>query len=132
MPNTTTYTDVVVDWEKLLAGVEDHDEQLGEATQEERDELQQILGEAKVAKARQDSHTAARQQATQELQQILERGRDVAMKMRSAIKAKVGLRNEILVQFGIAPLRRRVRKPVVAPFPPPPPTPEAPAPVEGE
>jgi hypothetical protein len=37
----------------------------------------------------------------------------VAERLRDAVKFKIGRRNERLVQFNIAPLRKRPRKPVV-------------------
>ena len=42
------------------------------------------------------------------------------MRLRGAVKFKIGPRNERLVQFGIAPLRRHPRRdPEPAPPPPP-------------
>jgi hypothetical protein len=119
MPNTNTYTDVVLDWEKLLAAVLEHTGSLPNIGAEQA-ALIQALQEAKELKANQDSFAASRQQATQELQMILDRGREMAMRLRGAVKFKIGPRNERLVQFGIAPLRRRARhNPEPAPPPPP-------------
>lgn len=73
----------------------------------ERQELEQTCRNAEEVKARQESHTAARQAATQELREILARGNDVAMRLRFAAKVKLGPRNEQRVQFGAAPLRKR-------------------------
>lgn len=127
MPDTGNYAKVVQDWKQLLAATEEHAEKLPDV-EEERLQLLATLQKAEEAKARQQSHKASGQAATQELEEILIRGRDVAMSLRFAAKLGLGARNEQLVQFGAAPLRRRItRKPEVNPPPPP----EAPAP-DGE
>ncbi len=118
MPHTNTYTDVVFDWERLLAAVEEHAASLPDI-EAERTALVQALQEAREMKAEQESFTASRQQATQDLQMTLDRGREMAMRLRGAVKFKIGPRNERLVQFGIAPLRRRPRRDP-EPAPPPP------------
>lgn len=129
MPNTMVYTDVVADWEKLLAAVDEHESVLPDV-RDERAALQQALLDARAEKARQASYTAARQLATQELEILLDRGREIAMRLRGAAKLKIGPRSELLVQFGVAPLRRRTRRNPEE-IPPAPPPVESPAPEEG-
>lgn len=124
MPDIGTYPKVIQDWKKVLAATAEHADDLGDVS-EVRQELQATLLLAEAVKARQESFAAARQVATQELEEILDRGRDLAMRLRFAAKLKLGPRNEQLVQFGSAPLRRRGRRPKEDP---PPPLPEAPAP----
>ncbi len=119
MPNTNTYTDVVADWERLLAAVEDNLPSLPDLLPEKL-ALEQALREARTIKALQVASTASRQEATQNLEMVLDSGRDLAMRLRSAAKYKIGARSERLVQFGIAPLRRRPRR-NPEPVPPPPP-----------
>ena len=127
MPDTGNYAKVVQQWKQLLAATEEHAEDLPDM-EEERLQLQAILQRAEEVKVRQQSHKASMQAATQELEEVLVRGRELAMSLRTAAKLGLGARNEQLVQFGVAPLRRRVTpKPEVNP----PPSPEAPAP-EGE
>ena len=129
MPNTMVYTRVVEDWEKLLAAVEEHEDVLPDVAAE-RLALEQALDAAREEKARQVSYTAARQLATQELEMVLDRGREIAMRLRGAAKLKIGPRSELLVQFGVAPLRRRTRRNPEE-IPPAPPVVETPAPEEG-
>ena len=127
MPGTGNYTKVVQEWKQLLAATEEHADELPDV-EEERLQLQATLQRAEGVKARQQSHRASGQAATQELEEVLVRGREIAMSLRIAAKLGLGARNEQLVQFGVAPLRRRVTpKPEVNPPPPP----EAPAP-DGE
>ena len=106
MPSTGNYAKVVQDWSQILAATEEHANKMTDVTAE-REELEQILQKAQEAKARQESSTAARQVATQELKGLLAQGNDVAMRLRFAAKLKLGPRNEQLVQFGAAPLRKR-------------------------
>lgn len=129
MPNTTTYTSVVEDWERLLSAINEHVGVLPDVSAE-RLALEQALQDAREEKARQVSYTAARQLATQELEIILDRGREIAMRLRGAAKLKIGPRSELLVQFGVAPLRRRARRNPEE-IPPVPPPVETPAPEEG-
>lgn len=106
MPNTSSYADVVRDWELLLAAANDNLALLGDA-EPHRAALEQHLAETKALKARQDSARAARQKATQELDKKLDEGREKAMRFRAAVKANLGPKNEQLVQFGMVPLRKR-------------------------
>jgi hypothetical protein len=48
-------------------------------------------------------------------------GQDMAMRLRAAAKLKLGLRSELLVRFGVAPLRQRKRRTTKEVPPPPPP-----------
>ncbi|HVG09101.1 MAG TPA: hypothetical protein VNM67_15455 [Thermoanaerobaculia bacterium] len=123
MPDIGSYAKVVQDWKKVLAATEEHEWKMPDVAQV-RQQLQQELTKAEGAKTRQDSHTAWRQLATQELKEVLITGRDLAMRLRFAAKLGLGPRNEQLVQFGVAPLRGRAGKPKVVL----PPVPEAPAP----
>jgi len=123
MPNTGSYAQVVQLFKKVLAATLEHAAKMPDVSQL-REELQVTLLDAEGAKTRQESHTATRQATTQELEEILVRGRDQVMRLQFAAKLALGPRNEQLVQFGSAPLRGRPAKPKVAP----PPLPEAPAP----
>lgn len=120
MPNTGSYAKVLQTFRKVLAATAEHAAKLPDVSQL-REELQGALLDAEGAKTRQDSLTATRQATTQELEEILDRGRDLVMRLQFAAKLALGPRNEQLVQFGSAPLRGRTVKPKV-------PLPEAPAP----
>jgi hypothetical protein len=122
MPDIGNYAKVVQDWKTILAATEEHATKMPDV-ETERQELQLTLKKAEEVKARQGSHTASRQAATQELEEVLAFGRDLAMRLRFAAKLGLGPRNEQLVQFGAAPLRSRAGKPK-----PVLPLPEAPAP----
>lgn len=130
MAEIKSYADVIRDWEKLLISADERKEQLPNI-EVFRQSLVGIVAEAKAIKARQDSFTADRQRASQELTDVIERGREVVGRMRQAIRSQIGLKNELLVHFGVRPLRKRVRKlktaPTTATPNPPAPTPANPA-----
>jgi hypothetical protein len=57
--------------------------------------------------SRKESAIGLKQQLTQELNVVLNEGREVARRLRVAAKAQLGTKNERLVQFKAAPLRNR-------------------------
>jgi hypothetical protein len=73
----------------------------------ERTVLEQELGSAEEAKTRQDSATGEKQLATQQLKAALTRAKDAGNQLQNAAKFKLGARNEKLVAFQVAPLRKR-------------------------
>ena len=117
MPEIKSFADLIRDWQRVLQAFLDHTVALAPA-ESRRVALSDLLSRALDLKARQDSHTAIRQQITQELDQVLEEGREQARQIRGMAKAILGSRNERLVQFDVAPLRRRSRK-AKPPEPPP-------------
>jgi hypothetical protein len=115
MPEINSYADTTNDWEGLLVATLEHLGQLP-SVEAHRFALEQHLQATKTVKARQDSHTAGRQEATQELRSMILQGRELATRLRGAIRADLGPKNERLVQFGVKPVRKRARRaPVVTP-----------------
>lgn len=120
MPNTDSFPDTLLDLKKLESALDEHIGLFGDIGTE----IQQFIDgirRLEVLKARQDSQTAARQRTTQELKQELDVVRELAMRLRAAAKLRLGPRSELLVQFGVAPLRQRKRRVKEVPLPPPPP-----------
>jgi hypothetical protein len=117
MPIVSSYADIIRDWESVLVALIDN---LGDFPEIQRyaTALQAHLDETKILKARQDAANAARQRATQELRDRLIEGRALAIRLRGSIKAALGHTHEGLVQYGVAPFRRRVRR--TKPVEPPP------------
>ncbi|HEX4961810.1 MAG TPA: hypothetical protein VF173_13285 [Thermoanaerobaculia bacterium] len=72
-------------------------------------ELQDTLDQARQVKAQQEESEAKRQGLTQQLAQLIQSGQEVARRLRGYAKSQLGTKNEMLVQFGAAPIRRRVR-----------------------
>lgn len=101
-----TFSGETRDWEELLAGYMDNAELLVFA-EPQKVALEGILSEVKAVKDLQLSHNAARQQTTQQLKELMERGREAARRLRGAVKANLGTKNERLVQFNLKPIRSR-------------------------
>lgn len=112
MPSLTSHADIIRDWMMLLDASERSPEVLAEL-EKERERLTQRLAEVHALKARQDELTALRQEVTQQLQAAVAQGKEAAMQFRAVAKGKFGPRNERLVHFKVAPLRKRPRKLVV-------------------
>jgi hypothetical protein len=105
----SSHADVVDDWEGLLTAARNQVEKLPDIGRH-ISALELVLGQTKAMKAQQDSFTAARQEATQELKKLVAEGRDLAIRLRGAVKAEIGPRSERLVQFNMKPIRKRPRK----------------------
>jgi hypothetical protein len=71
--------------------------------------LQDILNQARQVKSHQEDSQARRQGATQELATLIKSGQEAARRLRGYAKSQLGTKSELLVQFGAAPIRHRVR-----------------------
>jgi len=102
--------------ETVLGAVAEHEAILQHVSFERR-ALQETLGRIQELKAEQESHRAARQVATQKLNAEIAKSRGLVEALRDAARSKIGRRNERLVQFGVAPQRRRSGRKAAAPKP---------------
>ena len=112
MASINSFADILLDWEGLLAALREHPE-LAATLEAERLALEQDLADARDFKAQQEIHKASRQELTQQIETVVDHGKEVTKTIRAVTKGRIGVRNERLVLFGVAPLRRRPRKPVV-------------------
>src|SRR4029077_9697384 len=110
MPSPKSQADVMADWEELLDAVQKNPD-LQPSVETERQSLAQSLTDVQTLKNRQNELRGLRQEVTQQLGVAIEQGKDTALKVRSVVKGKVGPKNERLVHFNIAPIRKRPRKP---------------------
>lgn len=124
MTVATSHADVVNDWEGVLTAARNNTEKLPDI-ERHASALELVLGQTKAMKSLQASHTAARQVATQELRKLVAQGRELAIRLRGAVKADIGPKSEQLVEFNMKPIRKRPRK-TKAGKPPEVKTPEAP------
>lgn len=99
----------IEDWEELLCAVRENAAHLRDIDEFCRD-LERVIAEARLRLRRRDALEAARRQATRELQEALEEGRDIAIRTRSHLRGVLGPYNEQLALFGVAPIRRRGRR----------------------
>ncbi|HJX28039.1 MAG TPA: hypothetical protein VJ885_09010 [Thermoanaerobaculia bacterium] len=71
--------------------------------------LEQTITEIKVLSGRQETLKADKQKTTQDLRAAFDRARDQAIRIRAAVKSRLGPRTEKLVEFQVAPIRPRTR-----------------------
>lgn len=117
MRNVSSFADQILDWERLLQAFDDNSAVMLPA-QSLRDALAQSLAGVRSLKADQESAAAQRQQATQDLLEAIQAGREQARRLRGMAKGLLGTRTERLVQFQVMPLRSRSH--TRPPEPPPP------------
>lgn len=108
MRNVSSFADQILDWQRLLQACDDNAEMMLPA-QDLKALLAQTLAEVRGLKATQDAAAADRQQATQDIQEKIQVGREQARRLRGMAKGLIGTKSERLVQFQIAPLRSRTR-----------------------
>ncbi|HEV2853819.1 MAG TPA: hypothetical protein VHC97_13535 [Thermoanaerobaculia bacterium] len=106
MPQIKSFADLIRDWDKLLAACRDNSEALA-SVEPQRLALENLLAQGREMKNRQDALAAQKQLATQELDALKEQGKEAARRLRGAVKSLLGSRSELLVQFNVAPLRKR-------------------------
>jgi hypothetical protein len=107
----SSQTELVGDAEALLEALDRSPEQ--ELMTSEHQNLSNALQTFKGLKARQEELTALRQESTQQLKAAMLHLKESVMRFRAAVKAKLGPRNERLVHFKVAPLRKRPRKSIL-------------------
>lgn len=119
MPIINAQGEVFREWEGLLNACQAHQGLLPNVDPL-RSSLQDILNQSREVKGRQEEYEGRRQSATQQLGELIERGREISRRLRGFAKSQLGTKNELLVQFGATPIRRPSR-PRVKPDAPPPP-----------
>ena len=129
MAKIPEYLNTLNGWTKVLAAVEAHSAELPYLA-EPSSRLESLLQQANDLSTEYSALTANKQDVGQRLQQALRDGDALASFLRKGARERFGIRSEILVQFGLQPLRTRSR-PVAPPpteepdpEPPPPPTTE--------
>jgi hypothetical protein len=98
--------DMLVEWESLLAAVEEHGVELP-VLQEAGVELRAHLEKTKALVNLRVKLQADLQKATQDLDISRDLGKQMTVRVRSLVKAAFGISWEGLVQFGVRPRRRR-------------------------
>ena len=111
-----SYADVVAGWKDLRGGLtanvadvpylELHTQQLGGFITQTEDLTNQ-----------QAAHTAAKQQVTRQIEELIDLGQKLATFLRVGVRQHYGNRSEKLVEFGLQPFRGKKRPP--EPIPPP-------------
>jgi hypothetical protein len=110
VPTNNSYAVLLNDWQQTLAAV-DRTPEVQPSVETERQALIQSVAEVESLLRRQQELIALKQRATQELQAARERGKEWDIKLRSMVRGKLGHKNELLVQFKVAPKRKPKSKP---------------------
>ncbi len=102
--------DTLLEWESLLAALD----QSGELDSKPylrdfREQLDAMITAVKALAAEQAALEGRRQAITQQLRITRGKGQELAVNIRSAVKAALGFRNEGLVRYRIRPIRGRSR-----------------------
>ena len=118
MPESNSYAETVNGWEEQLTAVAQN---IADLPQSEipRGKLQGVLAEIRDVSAQQAALTAAKQEASKRLAELLSQGRKISTLLRNIVREHYGNRSEKLAEFNLQPLRGRPRNPQI-----PPPTPE--------
>lgn len=107
-PRKSSQPEVIRHSEKLLDAIESNPALLPDLS-DLTGPLREVIGEIKVLSARQETLRADRQKTTQDLQAAFDQARDLGIRLRAAVKWRLGPRTEKLVEFQVAPLRPRTR-----------------------
>lgn len=113
----TSQADEMFDWESLVAAGRKNLTQLPDI-ETVLAPLQGVIDDVKALRVHQKDLEGNRQATTQKLKELRLQGVEEARRLRDYIRSRLGSKNEQLVQFGVAPLRRRTRK-SKAELPPP-------------
>jgi hypothetical protein len=119
MPNTS-FADVMAEWDKLIATTDINKTDLPYLA-EIRSQLITVRDGAKEANLRQSAFKAQFQQSTRDLEEFLEKGRDLSTRLRNGVRTQYGLKGEKLTEFGLQPRRKPQKakaEPTVPPAPP--------------
>jgi hypothetical protein len=125
MPVINAQGKIFRSWEGLLNACQTQAAQLPNM-EPLRGDLQDILTQSRQVKAQQEANEALRQGSTQQLADLIARGQEAARRLRVYAKSQLGTKNELLVQFGTAPIRPRGRSTQTTAKKPAPDTPAAP------
>jgi len=120
MATVNSFAKLILSWEKILTASRDNADVLTTIDEPHRAALAAFLEQARELKSRHDSHRAAKQRVRQQLEQVIEGGREAVRRLQGGVKGSLGTYDERLTQFNIAPVRPRGSyKPRQVPAPPP-------------
>ena len=104
-------------WERLLASLEVNAQDFPQL-EGYRAQLKAMLDAAQETSAQQAAMAATKQEATKRLKGMLADGRKLANFLRNGVRQRYGNRAEKLVEFGLQPLRPKLRTPTEVAKPP--------------
>lgn len=106
----TSRADIVIRWEKLVAAFRANPE-AAVNVEPLLQELETLGTEIRTLSIQQSAQTAAVQQTAQDIEERVARGTLLATRLRNAARAFYGTRTEKVIEFGVRPFRKPVRRP---------------------
>jgi hypothetical protein len=119
MSEISSFPDFMADWDLLIKGV--NNKPALPDLSGLLEPLQELLEEGRDLEANKAAARAQLSQGAKRSRALVVEGRAAASRLRSALKAHFGGHNETLVEFGVAPLRKRRAPQPADPAPPNPP-----------
>jgi hypothetical protein len=119
MSEISSFPDFMADWDLLIKGV--NNKPALPDLSGLLEPLQELLEEGRDLEANKAAARAQLSQGAKRSRALVAEGRAAASRLRSALKAHFGGHNETLVEFGVAPLRKRRAPQPADPAPPNPP-----------
>lgn len=104
-----TFAETVEAWGRFVRQVNESGIEMP-GTGSAKDDLEAMYNRAHQLIVERRALDAAKQAATRELQEILEKGRMKHTLLRRSLKVNLGFDNETLTAYGIQPSRRRRRR----------------------
>ena len=114
MANEWLYMNTVNGWDKMDTAVTANGQKMPEL-EVNLAGLRDRSQRARRLFAQQAALTAAKQEVTKELQQVIQEGNQILRFLREGLKAYLGKSNEKLIEFGVQPFRGITRKPAPKP-----------------
>ena len=118
MPGLTEYGKIFRDWDGLLGAAEKRAALLP-GVDDHKAALAALLAKARELKLQQEGFSGDKKATTEQLRSLVKEGRDAASMLRAFVKSRIGLRTEVLKEFGISPSRSRKRAVKPPEVPPP-------------
>jgi len=118
MPGLTEYGKIFRDWDGLLGAAEKRAALLP-GVDDHKAALAALLAKARELKLQQEGFSGDKKATTEQLRSLVKEGRDAASMLRAFVKSRIGLRTEVLKEFGISPTRSRKRAVKPPEVPPP-------------
>ena len=108
MPNS--FADELLDLEELNTAISQNADLVPGALRL-LEPFQGVIAKIRILSATQKTLIADKQRMTQDLKAAVAEAKNLAIDIRAIIRGDVGARSEKLVEFGVAPLRKRKPKP---------------------
>jgi hypothetical protein len=119
MPKLTSHGKLFRDWEALLGACEKNVSALT-GVEPLKTEMETFLAQARELKLQQENFNGQKKATTQQLEELIDRGKEVSRRLRAFIVSRIGTKSELGKMFGLVPTGRKARKKSKTPVAKPP------------